>query len=285
MPDKKYTDPEKRQTFTPISSDYRKFVREAESQREKKIPEIGAKLPPKPEPPQKPPAKQESTKPTPAAENTVNTAATMGSTTNLQAELRKAQPSWASDGLGLKGAEASKVDRSSRTEAKTEKPVTVEYSDPEVKKDTPESKKLEFLASAPMEAFQLYSFPDSSGNLEVWLSPGAVDNDVGSDLRSGYQDPDGNNPVGGWKIASNGQGRVWIQITTDNDGITDIAIQSGNSVPDNTTYNFYFLIAEYEYDGEFVIFPWSSSGNRTTTLCRNWWAASPPYFSVSLNIN
>jgi hypothetical protein len=282
MPDKKYTDPERPQTFTPITSDYRKFVRDMESQREKKIPEIGAKLPKKSETPQQPPAEGRGEKP-PQPKADPSSSASVKSTTDLQSELRKAQPSWASDGLGLKGAEASKVERGSRTEAKTEKPVTVEYSDPEVEKSTPESKKFEVAPSAPIEAFQLYSFPNSSGNLEVWLSPGAVDNDVGSDLRFGYQDPDDDNPVGGWKIDSNGQGLVWIRITTDNDRVTDREIQSGNSVPENTTYNFYFLIGEYEYDGESVFFPWNNTGNKTTTLCRNWWAASPPYFTVSLN--
>lgn len=126
-------DVEREKRWIPIQSDYKKFVAEQEKYNTTKIPEIGATLPkstpqsqaPTPPPtPQQPPLQQKEQK-----EPQKVAAMNREVSERLKTELQKAVPSWAKDGLGLKGSEASKVQRSVRTEQQTRLPTVSELRD------------------------------------------------------------------------------------------------------------------------------------------------------------
>jgi hypothetical protein len=165
------------------------------------------------------------------------------------------------------------------------------YSVKPVELDNTGQVELEFLVvggraiDCPLSLFA-YA-PPVTGNqakrYEVWVMPGCVGEKCNNNV-SGYQ-PEGPESPGGWKIATSGEGKVWAKVCVNqNTGEqTSAEISSGASVPENTDTCFHITIGEYKFEGGDESAPTvRGGGNVRVTICRNWFAASAPFFGVTL---
>jgi len=111
---------------------------------------------------------------------------------------------------------------------------------------------------------------------EVWINVGQVAGQI----------PAGMNQSG-MVMATGGSGVVWAEITVDQTKgqITSRAVKRGNSVPDDTDTKFHLGLGSYLYfnDGGKPRVSNYACGSVEAIVCRNWFAASSPFFGVTLS--
>jgi hypothetical protein len=137
-------------------------------------------------------------------------------------------------------------------------------------------KKVE--ASGGCVGLALYIKPFTSGVppvtvKQVWIGAGTIAGQL----------PSGFNPIEGIFIASSGSGAVWAQININETTgqIISTSVNSGASRPQNTSTNFYYSLGSYAYNGSNPTVINFGCGSLNATICRNWFAANPPFYGVN----
>jgi hypothetical protein len=110
-------------------------------------------------------------------------------------------------------------------------------------------------------------------NGDIWISAGLI----------AARPPLGFDPEDGKYIASAGSGYVWaeIQIIQETGEIISAGADGGGSVPDDTNTIFYYTLGYYEYNNNVPSVTNYGCGDLGVSLCRNWYVAEPPYFTVN----
>jgi hypothetical protein len=110
---------------------------------------------------------------------------------------------------------------------------------------------------------------------EVWIGAGTV---------AGLL-PSGFDPLEGKEIASSGSGNVWAQINInqENGNITSVSVSSGSTTPEDTDSAFYYTLGFYSYGESGPSFANFGCGSINASVCRNWFVAEPPFFSISFS--
>jgi hypothetical protein len=108
---------------------------------------------------------------------------------------------------------------------------------------------------------------------QVWIGAGTVAGQV----------PSGFDPINGKFIASGGSGYVLarIQINGETGQLQSAEINSGGSIPSDTDDTFYYSLGFYQYVGTSPTVQNYGCGSLDVTICRNWFAAEPPYYNVT----
>jgi hypothetical protein len=108
---------------------------------------------------------------------------------------------------------------------------------------------------------------------EVWIGAGTV----AGDLPSGFDSAEGKG------IASSGSGDVWAEVNiNDTTGdVTSVAVTGGGTTPNNTDTSFYYALGYYEYVNGIPTVTNYGCGSLNVNICRNWFVATAPFFSVS----
>lgn len=105
----------------------------------------------------------------------------------------------------------------------------------------------------------------------VWVSAGLIGGEV----------PDGFDQIDGKFIASSGSGIVSAKIVVDqnNGSISSRSVVRNSSQPPNTNTTFYYPLGYYSYSGSLSITNYGC-GSVYVSLCRNWFAATSPFYGV-----
>jgi hypothetical protein len=110
---------------------------------------------------------------------------------------------------------------------------------------------------------------------QVWIGAGTVAGQV----------PSGFDEIEGAAIASGGSGNVWAEININGTTgeIVSVAVAGGASTPSNTNTSFYYTLGFYQYVGTSPTVQNYGCGSLDAFVCRNWFVAEPPFFSVSFS--
>jgi hypothetical protein len=113
--------------------------------------------------------------------------------------------------------------------------------------------------------------PDNRIN-QIWIGAGQIAQEI----------PSGFDPIKGKFIASSGSGYVWalIVINETSGSIVSVDVQNGGSIPEDTDTNFYYGLGYYSFSGNKPQFTNYGCGSVSVAVCRNWFAAEPPKYSV-----
>ncbi len=116
--------------------------------------------------------------------------------------------------------------------------------------------------------------PDNRIN-QIWIGAGQI----------AQQIPPNFDPIKGKFIASSGSGYVWalIVINETSGSIVSVDVQNGGSIPEDTDTNFYYGLGYYSFSGNKPQFTNYGCGSVFVAVCRNWFAAEPPYWGVTFN--
>jgi hypothetical protein len=131
-------------------------------------------------------------------------------------------------------------------------------------------KPIEFTPAPPCVGLGLYTKGQG-----VWVGAGTI----ASELPSGFDPEDGK------FIASGGSGYAWAEVEIDEETgeIVSVDVEGGNSVPDNTDTKFHYTLGYYEFGNDAIPVTNYGCGSLQVTICRNWFAAEPPYWGVTFN--
>lgn len=108
---------------------------------------------------------------------------------------------------------------------------------------------------------------------EVWIGAGTVAGDLPSDF----------DPADGKIIASSGSGDVWAEVNiNDTTGdVVSVAVTGGGTTPNDAGTSFYYTLGNYSYTDEAPTVTNYGCGSLNVNVCRNWFVATAPFFSVS----
>jgi len=110
---------------------------------------------------------------------------------------------------------------------------------------------------------------------QVWISAGTVAGDL----------PSGFNPADGKLIASEGSGDVWAELNIDEatGEIVSVEVNGGGPSPTNNESgtSFYYTLGNYSYTDGVPTITNYGCGSLNVNVCRNWFVATAPFFSVS----
>jgi len=127
-------------------------------------------------------------------------------------------------------------------------------------------------SGAEERPLQLYLKTGSSESSpsEVWIRPGTV---------NGQEVTEDN--FEGERVATGGAGQVWVEVAySDTTGeISGVTLQSGATAPASSTGKLVHYLGAYNVSDGAVNN--SSYGPLYASICRNWFAADPPYSSAS----
>lgn len=192
--------------------------------------------------------------------------------------LKEAQPSWRKDGGGVRGQQPEQADLPDSSSL----PPSQSFSFTQEKE---ESQKLETEEEATQitETQQVAQQENCIGlnlytkyindSIEVWVGSGTVAGQL----------PLGFDPSDGKFVADDGIGEVWAKIEIDeNTGdVLERSIESGAMTPSNTNTSFYYALGHYEYENDSASVTNFDCGSVNVTICRNWFASSPPFYGVT----
>jgi hypothetical protein len=110
---------------------------------------------------------------------------------------------------------------------------------------------------------------------QVWVGAGTINGEL----------PSGFNAQDGKSVASSGSGQVWaeIDINENTGAITSVQVNSGSNTPSNTDTKFYYSLGAYSYSESSPTITNYGCGSIEVSLCRNWFVAEPPYFTVNVS--
>jgi hypothetical protein len=132
-----------------------------------------------------------------------------------------------------------------------------------------------FLGGGGGECVGLALYNKTENDLsQVWVSAGTIN----GLLPSGFSQQEGK------LIASGGSGDVWVEVNINGETgeIVSTAVDGGASTPENTETAYYYTLGYYEYSGNppSPIITNYGCGSISVVVCRNWYAAEPPFYDV-----
>lgn len=112
-------------------------------------------------------------------------------------------------------------------------------------------------------------------NNEVWVGVGTIAGRLPADFDA----------LNGKLIASGGSGSVWaeVKININTGEIVSTTVNGGGNVPEDTDSSFYYELGYYEYSGSSPSITNYACGAVDVVVCRNWFTATAPFYSVSLS--
>jgi hypothetical protein len=117
--------------------------------------------------------------------------------------------------------------------------------------------------------------PDGPPQYEVWAGPGTINGDL----------PPGFDQTEGRIIAGSGSGNVWaeVNVSQTTGDVVSVAVSGGGSTPQNSDTAYYYTLGNYAFSGTGA--PTVTNygcGSVDVRVCRNWFAATSPYYGVSV---
>jgi hypothetical protein len=112
-----------------------------------------------------------------------------------------------------------------------------------------------------------------SATTQVWIGAGTVAGDL----------PSGFDPAEGKSIAGGGSGNVWAEVNINGTtgDIVSVAVTGGGTTPNDTDTSFYYTLGNYSYTDGVPTITNYGCGSLNVNICRNWFVATAPFFSVS----
>jgi hypothetical protein len=108
---------------------------------------------------------------------------------------------------------------------------------------------------------------------QVWIGAGTVADII----------PDGLDPINGKLIASSGSGQVWARVTIDGQtGDIQSVEVNGGAAPPNTGTSRRIILGSYQISESSAQVSNFACGSVYANICRNWFASSSPFYSISL---
>ena len=112
-----------------------------------------------------------------------------------------------------------------------------------------------------------------STTTQVWIGAGTVAGDLPSDF----------DPADGKSIAGSGSGSVWagVNINGTTGDVVSVAVNGGGTTPNDSDTSFYYTLGNYSYTDGVPTITNYGCGSLNVNICRNWFVATAPFFSVS----